>query len=60
MFGWLYDLLMSFVYFVLGLFGIQQSQDQTELLESQTPSEATGLDAKELVVETLPSYEDHL
>jgi hypothetical protein len=56
MFTWLYDLLVSFVYFVLGLFGIQWSQDQPQL-ESQTPLEATGLDAKELVVEPLPCHE---
>ncbi len=61
MFAWLYDLLVSLVYFVLNLFGIQRSQDQAQLLEGQTSSEQTaGLDAKELVVETLPCQEDAL
>lgn len=48
MFAWLVDLLKSLVYFVLSLFGIQMSQDETQLLSEQ-PS--TG---GELVVETIP------
>ena len=61
MFAWLYDLLVSLVYFVLSLFGIQRSQDQAQLLEGQTSSEQTAArDAKELIVETLPCQEDAL
>lgn len=60
MFAWLYDLLMSLVYFVLGLFGIQKAQDHSQLLEGQTPSDQTEQVAKDLVVETLPCHEDAL
>ena len=58
MFTWFYDLLVSFVYFVLGLFGIQQSQDKVQLLETQ--SDVANQSVSDLVVETLPCHEDAL
>lgn len=56
MFEWLLDILKSIVYFVLGLFGIQMSQDQTQLLSEQAPS----TEANDIVVETITSSEEEL
>lgn len=58
MFTWFYDILVSFVYFVLGLFGIQQSQDKVQLLETQ--SDVANQSVSDLVVETLSCHEDAL
>lgn len=58
MFAWLLDILKSIIYFVLGLFGIQMSQDQAQLLPNQTPSSSSTAEANEVVVETLPSSEE--
>jgi hypothetical protein len=61
MFAWLYELLLSFVSFVLSFFGIQlgsSSADQTPLTDSSQPSStATGGDVP---VETITSEEDLL
>lgn len=57
MFAWLLDILKSIVYFVLGFFGLQMSQDQTQLLPEQAPP---STEATDLIVETLPSTEETL
>lgn len=60
MFAWLYNLLLSFVSFVLSFFGIQLgtgSADQTPLTDStQSSTTAEG----DVPVETITSEEDAL
>ena len=59
MFAWLYNLLLSFVSFVLSFFGIQlgTSSDQTPLTDSTPSSMATDSDVP---VETISSEVDAL
>lgn len=60
MFAWLYELLLSFVSFVLSFFGIQLgtgSTDQTPLTDTAHSSTTTDGDVP---VETITSEEDAL
>ena len=59
MFAWLYNLLLSFVSFVLSFFGIQfgTSSDHTPLTDSTPSSTATDSDVP---VETISSEVDAL
>jgi hypothetical protein len=52
MFAWLYEMITSLVYFVLGLFGIQlgATQEANSLLEQE---QGQMQEPKELVVETI-------
>ena len=59
MFAWLYEMITSLVYFVLGLFGIQlgATQEVNSLLE-QGQAQEQEQEPKELVVETIATADN--
>ncbi len=65
MFAWLYEMITSLVYFILGLFGIQlgATQEVNSLLEQgqgqgQAQAQEQEQEPKEIVVETIATTDN--
>ena len=61
MFAWLYEMITSLVYFILGLFGIQLGVTQevnSHMEQGQAQEQEQEQEPKELVVETIATADN--